>query len=98
MAYQLDISVSGEAFLTPPGPLSELLVRACQQVLGRSPELSTTGGTSDARFIRYHCPVVEFGLVSQTMHKVDERASLSDIRRLVDVYAAMLEDFLGRAA
>jgi succinyl-diaminopimelate desuccinylase len=67
-------------------------------VLGRAPELSTTGGTSDARFIRAHCPVLEFGLVSQTMHKVDERASLSDIRRLVDVYAAMLEDFLGRAA
>ncbi|MBI3516754.1 MAG: succinyl-diaminopimelate desuccinylase [Proteobacteria bacterium] len=95
--YRLDVSISGEAFLTPPGPLSDLLVKACRAVLGRAPELSTTGGTSDARFIRYHCPVIEFGLVSQTMHKVDERAALSDIRRLVDVYAAMLEDFLGRA-
>jgi succinyl-diaminopimelate desuccinylase len=96
--YRLDVSVSGEAFVTPPGRLSALLERACRAVLGRAPELSTTGGTSDARFIRRHCPVVEFGLVSQTMHKVDERAALSDIRRLADVYAAMLEDFLGRAA
>ena len=90
--------MSGEAFLTPPGPLSQLLERACKAVLGRTPELSTTGGTSDARFIRYHCPVIEFGLVSQTMHKVDERASIADIRRLVDIYAAMLEDFFARAA
>jgi len=96
--YRLDVSVSGEAFLTPPGALSALLGRACRAVLGREPELSTTGGTSDARFIRHHCPVVEFGLVSQTMHKVDERAALADIRRLVDVYAAMLEDCFGRAA
>ena len=95
--YRLEVSVSGEAFLTPPGPLTELLTSACRAVLGRAPELSTTGGTSDARFIRSHCPVVEFGLVSQTMHKVDERAALADIRRLADVYAAMLEDFLGRA-
>ena len=98
LAYRLDISVSGEAFLTPPGPLSALLGRACRAVLGREPELSTTGGTSDARFIRRHCPVIEFGLVSQTMHKVDERASVSDIRRLADVYAAMLEDYFGRGA
>jgi succinyl-diaminopimelate desuccinylase len=98
LPYRLDIAISGEAFLTPPGPLSQLLERACRSVLGRAPELSTSGGTSDARFIRYHCPVIEFGLVSQTMHKVDERASVADIRRLVDVYAAMLEDFFARAA
>jgi succinyl-diaminopimelate desuccinylase len=98
LPYRLDIQVSGESFLTPPGPLSQLLERACAKVLGRTPELSTTGGTSDARFIRYHCPVIEFGLVSQTMHKVDERASLTDIHRLVDIYAAMLEDFFARAA
>ncbi len=96
--YRLDVSVSGEAFLTPPGPLSDLLTRACRKVLGRAPELSTTGGTSDARFIKRLCPVIEFGLVSQTMHKVDERAALADIHRLADVYAAMLEDFFGRAA
>ena len=96
--YRLDVSVSGEAFLTPPGALSALLGRACRAVLGREPELSTTGGTSDARFIRSHCPVVEFGLVSQTMHKVDERAAIADIHRLADVYAAMLEDCFGRGA
>ena len=97
-AYRLDVSISGEAFLTPPGPLSALLARACRAVLGREPELSTTGGTSDARFIRWHCPVIEFGLVSQTMHKVDERASLGDIRRLAEIYAVMLEDYFGRVA
>ena len=97
-AYRLDLSISGEAFLTPPGPLSALLGRACRAVLGREPELSTTGGTSDARFIRWHCPVIEFGLVSQTMHKVDERASLGDIRRLAEIYAVMLEDYFGRVA
>jgi succinyl-diaminopimelate desuccinylase len=96
--YRLELAISGEASLTPPGPLSALLARACRTVLDREPELSTTGGTSDARFIRTHCPVVEFGLVSQTMHKVDERAALADIRRLAEVYAVMLEDFLGRAA
>jgi succinyl-diaminopimelate desuccinylase len=98
LAYRLDVSISGEAFLTAPGPLSALLGRACRTVLGREPALSTTGGTSDARFIRYHCPVIEFGLVSQTMHKVDERASVADIRRLADVYAAMLKDYFGQAA
>jgi succinyl-diaminopimelate desuccinylase len=97
LPYRLEVGVSGEAFLTPPGPLSALLGRACRAVLGREPALSTSGGTSDARFIRHHCPVIEFGLVSQTMHKVDERASLVDLRRLADIYAAMLEDYFGRA-
>jgi succinyl-diaminopimelate desuccinylase len=98
LPYRLEVSVSGEAFLTPPGPLSALLARACRAVLGREPALSTSGGTSDARFIRYHCPVIEFGLVSQTMHKVDERASITDIHGLMDVYASMLGDYFGRTA
>src|SRR5262249_48118481 len=77
--YTLDISVGGEPFLTPPGALSGRLAEAIRRVVGRIPEFSTTGGTSDARFIQAHCPVVEFGLVGQTMHKADERVELSDL-------------------
>lgn len=91
--YTLDVSVSGEAFFTEPGPLSALVAGAVNEVTGRMPELSTTGGTSDARFIRDHCPVVEFGLVGQTMHKVDERAALADIAALQEVYRLVLERY-----
>src|SRR5262249_55517960 len=84
--YDLDIKVSGESFLTPPGPLSDLVGRAVKDVIGRMPELSTTGGTSDARFIRNVCPVCEFGMVSQTMHKADERCSVADIAVLSMIY------------
>lgn len=91
--YEMAVSVSGEAFLTPPGDLSALVVDAVHSVLGRRPELSTTGGTSDARFIRAHAPVIEFGLVSLTMHKVDERAAVADIRNLAAIYEAMLDRF-----
>jgi succinyl-diaminopimelate desuccinylase len=91
--YTLDISVSGEAFLTPPGALSDLVSTAVEKVLGRKPQLSTTGGTSDARFIRAHAPVIEFGLVGLTMHKVDERAALADIRNLAAIYEAALDRF-----
>ncbi len=97
--YTLDISVSGEAFFTEPGPLSALVASAINEVTGRQPELSTTGGTSDARFIRDYCPVVEFGLVGQTMHKVDERAAVADIAALQEVYRLILERFFaGQAA
>jgi succinyl-diaminopimelate desuccinylase len=91
--YDIAFDVSGEAFLTPPGPLSDLLVRAIEKMVGRCARLSTTGGTSDARFIRAHCPVVEFGLVGQTMHKVDERAAVADIRNLAAIYGAALEAY-----
>ena len=91
--YALEVSVSGEAFFPEPGPLSALVAGAIADATGRKPELSTTGGTSDARFIRSHCPVVEFGLVGQTMHKVDERASLADIAALQEVYRLVLERF-----
>lgn len=66
-----------------------------ERVTGRRPELSTTGGTSDARFIKDHCPVVEFGLVGQTMHKVDERVALDDLARLTDIYGAILDAQIG---
>lgn len=91
--YDLEISVSGEAFFTAPGPLSALVAGAVNEVTGKHPELSTTGGTSDARFIRAYCPVVEFGLVGQTMHKTDERARLADIAALQEVYRLVLERF-----
>ena len=91
--YDLDIVVSGESFLTPPGQLSDIVSNACEKVLGRRPELSTTGGTSDARFIKDYCPVVEFGLVGQTMHKADERSAVSDIEDLTDIYEAVLHGY-----
>ncbi|MBX9883045.1 MAG: succinyl-diaminopimelate desuccinylase [Sphingomonas sp.] len=79
--------VSGEAFLTPPGALSTLVARAIEQRTGIAPELSTTGGTSDARFLSALCPVVEFGLVNATMHKLDEAVAIDDLRVLTDIYA-----------
>ncbi len=92
--YELETSCSGESFVTEPGRLSTLVADAAEEVTGRRPELSTTGGTSDARFIKRLCPVVEFGLVGQTMHKVDERVAVDDVRALTDIYAAMLRRFL----
>jgi succinyl-diaminopimelate desuccinylase len=88
--YDLKIRVSGESFIFPPGELSELISAGIETVTGRKPELSTTGGTSDARFIKDHCPVAEFGLVGETMHKIDERCSLDDIRALTDIYRDVL--------
>jgi succinyl-diaminopimelate desuccinylase len=96
--YELTVAVSGEAFVTPPGPLSDLVARSVERVVGAKPELSTTGGTSDARFIKDHCRVVEFGLAGTTMHKVDERVPVSDIRALADVYAAVLDGYFGQGA
>jgi succinyl-diaminopimelate desuccinylase len=94
-ANELAVSVSGESFFTPPGALSDLVQKAVESVLGRRPELSTTGGTSDARFIRAACPVVEFGLVGQTMHKVDERVPLADLESLAQIYLAVLRGYFG---
>ena len=88
--YTLDISVSGESFLVSPGTLSDRLAEAIRHVTGRTPEFSTTGGTSDARFIQAHCPVVEFGLVGLTMHKVDERVELADLADLAQIYRTFL--------
>lgn len=90
---EVTIRISGEAFLTEPGPLSRIVAAAITEVTGKTPVLSTTGGTSDARFIRRMCPVVEFGLVGATMHKVDEAVSVADIRALTDIYDAVLRRF-----
>lgn len=84
--FALDVHVSGEAFLTPPGPLSDAVSDAVAARLGRRPALSTTGGTSDARFIRNYCPVVEFGLVGATMHKSNECVALADLEALGLIY------------
>lgn len=91
--YDLRIEVSGESFLTPPGQLSDIISDACEKVLGERPELSTTGGTSDARFIKDYCPVAEFGLVGQTMHKADEQVAVRDIENLTDIYEAVLHGY-----
>jgi succinyl-diaminopimelate desuccinylase len=93
--YALEVEISGESFLTPPGRLSDMLVAAIGKVTGRTPELSTTGGTSDARFIKNACPVAEFGLVGQSMHKADERVALADLDALTEIYLAVLQDYFG---
>jgi succinyl-diaminopimelate desuccinylase len=86
----LDVRVSGEAFLTEPGFASDAVSAAITAETGLTAELSTTGGTSDARFIRRVCPVVEFGLVGATMHKVDERVAVADIESLTRIYGRLL--------
>lgn len=91
--FDIEFRLTGEAFLTPPGKLSDILSNAVQGVTGKQPELSTTGGTSDARFIKDFCPVAEFGLISQTMHKVDERVAIKDIRHLTKIYEAVLDQY-----
>ena len=91
--YELRTECSGESFLTQPGPLSNLVAGAVEQVIGRRPDLSTTGGTSDARFICNYCPVVEFGIVGQTMHKVDEHVEVADLEALTEIYAVILRNF-----
>ena len=85
--------ISGESFLTPPGALSDLIARAVEAETGLRPEPSTSGGTSDARFVRAHCPVVEFGLVGRTMHQVDERVDVAQIPALKAIYRRILTDY-----
>lgn len=89
----VETKVSGESFLTPPGELSSLVGRAIKNELGITPEMSTTGGTSDARFVKNVCPVVEFGLVGKTMHSVDERVDISQIHHLKSIYRRILKDY-----
>ncbi len=91
--FDLRVAVSGESFLTPPGPLSTLVADAVEAETGVRPAASTSGGTSDARFVKDHCPVVEFGLVGQTMHKVDEHVSTAHIHQLKAIYTRILSDY-----
>lgn len=92
--FELDVSISGESFLTPVGPEIEALVGAVAAATGRTPKLDTGGGTSDARFIAQYCPVAEFGLVGQTMHQVDERVPVDDLRELARIYREVLDRLL----
>lgn len=89
------VKISGESFVTPPGELSDLVSKSVQAVTGKTPELSTSGGTSDARFVKNHCPVVEFGLVGKTMHQVDERVAVDQIGQLKSIYTRILNDYFG---
>jgi succinyl-diaminopimelate desuccinylase len=86
---------NSNVFVTKPGPFTELAVAAIEEVTGRRPELSTSGGTSDARFISHYCPVIEFGLVGQTMHQVDERTPVADLEKLTKIYRRVLERYFG---
>jgi len=81
---------NSNVFVTKPGPFTDLAVEAIEEVTGRRPELSTSGGTSDARFIASYCPVIEFGLVGQTMHQIDERTPVSDLEKLAKIYRGVL--------
>jgi len=87
------VSISGESFITPPGELSDLILEAVRAETGRTPELSTSGGTSDARFVKNHCPVVECGLVGKTMHQVDERVKVEQIGQLKAIYRRILKEY-----
>ena len=84
---------NSNVFVTKPGPFTDLAVAAIEEVTGRKPELSTTGGTSDARFISSYCPVIEFGLVGQTMHQIDERTPVSDLEKLTKIYRGVLDRY-----
>lgn len=96
--YELEIKVSGESFIVPRGEVSRMLTEAVKRVTGLTPSLGTGGGTSDARFIQAYCPVAEFGLVGESAHKVDERASLQDIENLTEIYRNVLELYFPRNA
>jgi succinyl-diaminopimelate desuccinylase len=90
-AYDLQYRISGESFVTQPGAFTDLLQHAIETVTQQKPELSTSGGTSDARFIQAIAPVCEFGLVGQTMHKADERVAVADLHTLTDIYSHIIE-------
>ncbi len=93
VSIAMKVKISGESFITPPGELSTLIANAVQAELGVTPEMSTTGGTSDARFVKDLCPVTEFGLVGKTMHSVDERVEVAQITQLKSIYRRILRDY-----
>ena len=96
LTFSLDFAPHGDVFVTKPGALDELLSEAVTEFTGRTPVLSTDGGTSDARFIKDYCPVVEFGLTTETIHKTDENASLSDLETLTAIYRRFIARYFER--
>ena len=96
--YTLETACSSNAFITEPGALLADLVSAVKGVVGTHPEMSTTGGTSDARFIRKFCPVIEFGVVGKTMHKLNEHVEVKDVELLTDIYTELLDRFFKRVS
>lgn len=91
--FQIDWEPSSDCFLTQRGSFTDLVADAIKETTGLTPKLSTSGGTSDARFIKDYCPVVEFGLVGQTMHKIDERVPVTDVEKLTQIYLRILERY-----
>ncbi len=94
--WSIEFSGTGDVFLTKPGALVETMCEAVHAVTGRTPALTTGGGTSDARFIQAHCPVIEFGLVNATIHQVDERVSVADLEQLTEIYQRFITSFFNR--
>ncbi len=97
VAIAVECHLSAESFVSEPGGFLDIVAEAVQRSAGRAPVCSTAGGTSDARFVKDHCPVVELGLVGRGMHAVDERAPVADIRALAEIYKAVLAGFFARA-
>lgn len=95
--FELTFAGTGDVFLTKPGPLVETLRSAVKSVTGRTPALTTGGGTSDARFIKDHCPVVEFGLVNATIHQVNEHTSVADLEHLTEIYQRFIANYFASA-
>ena len=90
-AFRLDWEPGSESFITAPGPFVDLVARAAKEVASVQPSLSTSGGTSDARYIKDYCPVLELGLVGSTMHAVDEHVPVADLRQLTAIYRRVVE-------
>ena len=95
--HDVRFRISGECFYNPPGKFSDMISKAIEKETGRTPELSTTGGTSDARFIKDYCPVVEFGPLNKTIHQVNEQVSAADVEALTRIYGDIIARFFSAA-
>ena len=91
--FKINYEVSGEAFLTEPNKITFMIQNTIKKITGIKPKLSTSGGTSDARFIKNIAPCLEFGLVGKTMHKIDESVSVSDLKKLTKIYENILVSY-----
>ena len=94
--YKIDFLSSGDSFLTRPGPTIQMAKKIIKKITGVNPVFSTTGGTSDARFIKKIAPCLEFGLVNKTMHRIDESVSLSDLKKLKLIYLNILKKYFNQ--